>query len=660
MFDNSRRQLRLSLLIILTLIPIGTIGMVIFNHNTLGEAFYFTIVTLATVGYGDVVPRTPEARAFVAILIPFGLSAFAFALQAIYFYLFANPVLNEIRYKRALKRAIDRMERHYILTGKGEIVTQTLEYVHQIAPRTKPDSKLKQALINVVGFVTGKDYLREGIIGALVVVTTDEAYAKELRAKGILTIVGNPTEEAVLVQAGIERAKALLVLSDDDTETLLTVLAGRTVNRTILITATVLDDAISAKIVQVGANQVVPPYQTAGTFLNSATLRPAVNAFFSSVGFDMNNEKSFLDVQIGEDSEWVGRTLGSLDLANTYKAYVIGIRYANGLFGYAPRHDYVLQHDDVLIFVGRLKHITEMRQLANTQDMNNGLWQMLPTQTDPVISEKMYEWDECEPAIQKLNKHFVICGTGLVAHRAIDALNPSRPFVIVDRDRAALEEFRERGFRVVCGDTSDPTVMLKAGVKRAQAVMVTLEDEAKAVLTILTCRTLNKHLLITALSYKDESAAKLERVGADRVVSPFQIAARFLMLATVSPYINAFIHYVLYNVRTGLEMTELYTETDSPWIGATIGSLKLFEMYEAGIVGVRLDDKKTFHYAPSEDRIINAHEVLIVITPMQHSDLLREIAHGHESKRPSTLRTRVQQSSKWSREEIMKMVNAKR
>ncbi len=660
MFDNSRRQLRLSLLIILTLIPVGTIGMMVLNHNTFGDALYFTVVTLATVGYGDVVPRTPEARAFVAILIPFGLSAFAFALQAIYFYLFANPVLNDLRYKRALKRTIDHMKRHYILTGSGELVTKTLEYVQQLSTRKKPKGKLERVFLAVVSFVTGRDLLRDDILSTLVVVTTNEDYAKEIRAKGIVTIIGNPVEETFLVQAGIERAKALLVLSDDDTETLLTVLAARTLNHTILITATVLDDAISAKIVQVGANQVVPPYQTAATFLNSATLRPAVNSFFTTVGFDKQNDKTFLDVHIGEHSEWIGRTLGSLDLANTNKAYVIGVRYADGMFGYAPRADYVLQQDDVLIFVGKITTMPILRQLARTGDLDAGLWQMLPTYNDPILSEKTYDWDESELVIAKMNKHFIVCGTGLVGQRAIDALNPERPFVIVDQDRVALEEYRKRGFRVVYGDPTDAVTMTRAGVKRAQAIMVTLEDEAKAVLTILTCRTLNKQLLITAASYKDESVAKLERVGADRVVSPFAVAARFLLLATVSPYINAFIHHVLYNVRTGLEMTELYTETDSPWIGKTIKSLQLFEMYEAGIVGVRLDDKKTFHYAPSEDRIINGNEVLIVITPMQYGDLLREIAHGHESKRPATLRTRVQQSSKWSREDIMKMVNPKR
>lgn len=652
--EPSRRQLQLALGIIITLIPIGTIGMMVLNHSTLGEAFYFTIVTLGTVGYGDVVPTNDAARLFVAILIPFGLSAFAFALQAIYFSVFANPALIEIRARRQIRRAIARLNRHYVLCGSGELVSQTVD-VLKASARRKHVGRLARVWQSANALI-GRTINAEHLLDTFVVVTADSAYASWLRASGVLVIYGAPDDENTLLQTGITRAQALLAMSDDDTATLLTVMTARALNKTLLITATILDESLSYKMIQVGANQVVAPYVTAGAFLNNATLRPAVSTFFNSIAFDLAHQHDFLELQIAESSPWINQPLEALNLVARFDVYVIGIRHADELFSYIIRPDYRVQADDCLLIVGKLDVMPQLGKEARTHEVLPTFWQVLPIFDAPFVADKKYSLAECTDVIAQMNKHFIICGTGNVAERVLAALDPARPFVIVSDDMDVLNVFLARGFRVVHGNPRNQQVLIRAGARRAQAIMITLEDEAQAVLTILTARTLNKQLLITAAAYHDPVVRKLERAGADRVVSPFHIAARFMLLATTTPDISDFIRHVMFNHISGLETTELYMETDSPWIGRTIASLTLDTLFEAHVVSIWHADRHNFAYAPPGDTVIEANEVLIVITPMQHADVLRDLAHASDSKRPTTLRTRVVESAVFSAQDLQRFM----
>ena len=193
------------------------------------------------------------------------------------------------------------------------------------------------------------------------------------------------------------------------------------------------------------------------------------------------------------------------------------------------------------------------------------------------------------------------------------------------------------GFRVIHGNPGQESILRKAGVERALAIMVATEADATSVLSVLNSRALSKRLLITATAQTDDMIPKLHRAGADRVVSPFQVAAQFVLLATTRPAVSDFVQYVLYNYGAGIETTELYMQDDSPWIGETIESLGLDHSYSASVIGIRLESGQ-YLYAPPSSHRLQPHEVLIVVTPMKHSDELRITAHGSVTKRPTSLR----------------------
>lgn len=684
--NDLNRQLRIALVVFLTIIPVGTIGFHMIEGWSYLDALYVSVITLATIGYGDIHPVTNMGKLWAIFLAIAGLSAFAFAGQAIVQFV-TSPLLRAARQKRQTQYAIDKLNHHYIICGVGEMVDRTVEYLLQgVNARREYNRSLRYAPIdNLLDRIFGDDehghnlwlrrplrgmiffiidlfHTQSSILDVLVVITQDKGYAERLRDNGLLVLEGNPTDDMLLRSAGIERAQALMVLLDNDTETLLAVLTAHNIVPTLQISAAVLDDELSTKMTRVGANLIVTPYDTAGQFLNNATLRPAVADYFDGLLFEHTTSFRLTQLDLHDDSPWIGQSIGSLRLREKHNTGVIGIRYPDAHYGYAPSSQYVLQEDETLIVVAPAQEVENLKEKCRGEGAGSymAFWQALPYQHEPIRSETTYSLVEAEQAIANMSKHFIICGSDRVARSAINRLNPERPFVIISHDNTLTSELLKRGFRVVHGNPSSEETLIKAGVNRAQAIMVALEKKADSILTVLNSRALNKRILITATANTDDMIDKLERAGADRVLSPFHVAARFILLTTTRPELAAFVNYVLFNYNTGLETTEIYMEDSSEWIGKTLGDLKLGQRFDAGVIGIRTSDRRTFLYAPPSDYVIREHEVLIIVTPMANSDALANDAHGGAVRAPSTLRNRVLQSSKLTTDQVQEMLRQAR
>src|SRR5262249_24732350 len=153
------------------------------------------------------------------------------------------------------------------------------------------------------------------------------------------------TNDDLLKRAGIERAHAMMVMLDNDTEALLTVLTARSLNSSLGITAATLEEDLAPKMIRVGANGVVAPYDVAGQILNNATLRPAVNEFFNSIVFSQKTDSQATQLFLWDDSPWISQCLGDLQLRQEFQAGVIGLRLESGNFIHVPPDDYVLQEN---------------------------------------------------------------------------------------------------------------------------------------------------------------------------------------------------------------------------------------------------------------------------------------------------------------------------
>ncbi len=664
-FKETQRQIRIAIAILATIIPIGVIGFMVLEHFSLLDSIWLTVITLATVGYGDIYAHTPQGRIFTLFLILFGLGAVAYGLQATATFLL-SPGVRDLRQRRRTQTSIDHLQNHYVICGAGELVDNTIKYLQEGAKRRQEIqrdlnyrpvdnflnrlfgagiyghfSRLRRLMRRFFSLFVWASRQSRTLLDVVVVVTPNPQFADHLRNNNFLVIEGDPTNDEVLKRAGVTHAYAMMVMLDDDTEALLTVLTARNLNPALDITAATLEEQLAPKMIRVGANGVIAPYEVAGQFLNNATLRPAVNDFFNSIVYSQGTNYQATQLSLWDDSKWIGKYLGTLKLRQRFQAGIIGLRLENGFFIYAPPDDYVLKENEVLIAVAPAIQINALQQdcrggaSAQSRAAN---WQRLPMPTTPPRTQRRtYTLDEAEAVIQDMSGHFIISGTDRVARNAISKLDPTRPFVVISDDETYTQELLQIGFRVIQGNPAQENILRKAGVARALAIMVASQDQASSVLTVINCRALSKRLLITATAQSDDMVPKLHRAGADRVVTPFQVAAQFVLLATTRPAVSDFVQYVVYNYGARLETTELYMQDDSPWIGETIHSLALDQHYKAGVIGIRLANGQHL-YAPPADYILQPHEVLIVVTPMEHSDELRIVAHGSVTKRPVSLR----------------------
>ncbi|MDX1993510.1 MAG: NAD-binding protein [bacterium] len=672
-FQDIRRQLRIALVAIGIILPIAVIGFMTIENLSFIDAIWLTVITLATIGYGDIYAQTEPGRIFTILLIFSGLGTFAYAAQAAVTFL-VSPAIRVGRQRRAAMNKIARLRGHYILCGSGPLVDNTIDFLlDRVQRRRENQTQARAATMEInlqryLGRTAFANPLRQPLlklgmqlqkllpkgntlIDILVVITESTSYAIQLREAGFLVIEADPTNESALQNAGIRHAQAMMVMLESDTEALLVVLTARSQNNDIYITAATLDEELSQKMIRVGANTVIAPYEIAAQFLTNATLRPVVNDFYNDLLYEQRSGHFLVQIALGEDSPWIGRPLAQIGLRERFNACIIAVRQDDGSYRATPEEDYVLGENEVALVLCSGAYLPHVQQDARREEIWTQValnWQRLPAPPYHPSTQRQYSLLDAETAIQQMSEHFLICGGGRLIRNVVDKLDPERAFVIITKDQTLTADLLRRGFRVLHGDPTREDVLRRAGIQRALALMVSIEDDADALVTVLNARTLSKRLLITASASSDAMGTKLQRAGADRVITPFRVAARYLLLATTRPAVSDFLHNVLYNYQTGFETNELYMQEDSPWIGKRLDDLHLRRVFRAGVLGIRLPNGH-FLYAPPGTHIIRPNEVLITVNPIVNSDELRAIAHGSTTKRPRTLRREeILQTGLWA------------
>ena len=232
-----------SLTSILGVVLYGTVGAYglreqFFELDGWGDAFYYVIVTIATVGYGDITPRTTEAELFSLSVILLGTGAFTVAVGALIGPAIESRMASAFGTMTASELAL--LEDHIVVLGYGDV---TESFLDQVADGTD-----------------------------LVVVTTDTDAAARLSDAGIEVLTADPTDESALRDARIDAARGVAVASDDDATNVLAVLATRNVNPDVRIVAVANGDTHVDKLDAVGANEVIDLRSIGGRLLGATVL----------------------------------------------------------------------------------------------------------------------------------------------------------------------------------------------------------------------------------------------------------------------------------------------------------------------------------------------------------------------------------------------------
>ena len=234
-----------------------------------------------------------------------------------------------------------------------------------------------------------------------------------------------------------------------------------------------------------------------------------------------------------------------------------------------------------------------------------------------------------ENRIAKLDGHFVVAGCGRTGKHVVEELAlVGRDFVVIDRDEAVLEriasELRARLLYVV-GDATDDHTLTAAGVERAAGVVAALSDDRDNLFVTLSTRTLNPQARIVSKAVELENEPKLQRAGADAIVSPNRMGGLRLVSELVRPRVTAFLDNML-RVTKNLRFEEVEIPTDSPWVGHTLRSVPIRDRTNLLVVALHLPDD-SYMYNPSPDHPLDPGTKLIVMGESTSVEKLRKLIY---------------------------------
>ena len=300
------------------------------------DALYMTVITLTTVGFGEVQPLSTEGRVFTIFLITLGVGTVALALRNAAELALGHNLWLSVQ-RRRMNQQIDALEDHYIVCGYGRLG-------HQI----------------------GRDLRRRG--EPFVVVDLDERLEEELIEQGVPFLNRDATLDETLVDAGIERARGLVASVDTDANNVLIVLTAREMNPRLLVVARSNSEASESKLRRAGADRVVTPEMIGGHRLAVALLRPAVHDFLNRI-FSVAEEQE-VDVgqiTIPEGSPIAGQTIARCDLRNIRNVSILAIRGTEDAFTFNPDPSRTIAAGETLILIGPANSIYELEALYSRE-----------------------------------------------------------------------------------------------------------------------------------------------------------------------------------------------------------------------------------------------------------------------------------------------------
>ena len=319
------------LLIPFLVVIVGVVGYILIEGWSFTEAFFMTIITLTTVGFGEVQPLSLAGRWFTVTLILMGVGSVVYSLSVAGEYLLTADVGKRLRQRR-MRKAIGMMKNHVIVIGYGR--------VGQSAAATLRDSQQPMALIEKL-----KDKVQEAI------------------DNGLTVIQGDATDDVVLQAAGIEQAKTLIVCTGDTSDNLFIVLSARGLNPNLRIIAR-SDAESKAKMHRAGANRIVSPYQTGGKYMANIALRPHVADFLDVVTLGSGLELWLEELTIEKKSALVGQTVGQANVRQRTGVTLAAILRQDGREMLTPDADTRFERGDKLIVLGARAQLAAMEALA--------------------------------------------------------------------------------------------------------------------------------------------------------------------------------------------------------------------------------------------------------------------------------------------------------
>lgn len=308
----------------------GTAGYMLIEKWDVWDAFYMTVTTVATVGYGEVHPLSPRGRLFTVALIFGGVGTLFYTVTLLATIIVEGGLHQQLEKRRAA-RMLEQINDHFIVCGYGRIGSIIAAELHQ-----------------------------QGV--ALAVIERDPERVRQAIDRGWLALEADASREEVLARAGIHRARGLITAVGTDAENVFTVLTARVMRPDLFIIARVESDDAEPKLRRAGADRVISPYQIGATQMVQTALRPAVVDFFHLATSSERLDLSMEQVHIQDDSPLANQTIVDAGIRQKFGVIVVGIKRTNGGMDFNPAPDAIMRPGDELVVLGRTENVKALEK----------------------------------------------------------------------------------------------------------------------------------------------------------------------------------------------------------------------------------------------------------------------------------------------------------
>ncbi|HVO99680.1 MAG TPA: potassium channel protein [Bryobacteraceae bacterium] len=331
--ERIRRRLALITIALIVVLASGTAGFVFIENYPVFDAFYMTLTTVTTVGYGEIRPLSHVGRVFNSFLIMFGASVVLLAIGAMT-QTIIELELNQSFGKRRVRKMIEKLEGHFIVCGFGRVGRGAADELHQKG-------------------------------APFVVVDNNEEKVERAIQEGMLAVLADASRDEVLREVGIDRAKGLIATLASDADNLFLILTARTLNSKIHLTARVAEQSSEEKLRRAGADFVFAPYNSTGHRMAQALLKPHVQQFIDFTTQNLEIPVTIEQVRVSAHSGFIGATIEGMQIRSELGVIVLAIRTPEGKMVFNPPPDSRISVGDHLIVMGQPEGLQTLEHKLN-------------------------------------------------------------------------------------------------------------------------------------------------------------------------------------------------------------------------------------------------------------------------------------------------------
>ncbi len=339
-FIETLKELRIPLLMLHTALTIGTLGYMILSGGDFINSFYMTIITIGTIGYGEVVTGsdTPYGRIFTSFLSLMGIGVFTTSVTVIIRVFFKEDIINLYKAIRML-REIEELKDHYIICGYD---------------------KTSAWLANS---------LRKRKIEFVVIESNPEAmkYLQEHNIKYF--IIEEPYKRSILLSAGIKKARGMVVNLRDDARNIAVIVTARLIRPSkdeFYIYSFASTDGAAEKMEELGANKAFVPNKLLATRLAAYIFHTSsafISDLFDRIAFGEETDIDIMELKVEPGSLLVGKKLKEIDLRRALKITIIAIRKPDGYLDVTISDETEIKEGDTLIIFGQTKNLRRAQRI---------------------------------------------------------------------------------------------------------------------------------------------------------------------------------------------------------------------------------------------------------------------------------------------------------